>query len=133
MPKPKVPCPHCGKEFVVLKSHITKTHKRDKWRIVVPMNLENEFRLLHFGEEIGRETWSAGSDEHVEVCFGLTDALRETIGTKAICIAVTIPTTGEEKSLVSSHTGEERVYAVFPSDKRGWEPIDRLTWTVVYE
>lgn len=139
-------CPICGQGFVNVELHKTKAHKRDMWKVVIPADIGDDWKLFHFGVEVSSQPWSAGSDAtqtesaYVETSFYPEGALtpfasglhRSNPRAEAI-IAILKVTDGEDgKPLAKDKSSMTLCYAMRPHGEV-FEGVDVLNWSVEFE
>jgi hypothetical protein len=143
--KAKTACPQCGKEFLNMELHRTKAHKRDKWRVVIPADLGDDWTLFLYGEEVSKEGWggsgSGTKGSWLETYFGRDGtplAFREELErARSDCVIVELSTNEDgDKPLAKDRTSVRLLHSPRPrweGEATPWLPIDPLTWIVEFE
>ena len=120
-------CEHCKKTFKNVNLHITKAHKRDMWKFIIPKKYTDEadVKLYSFGKKISSEKCGSEGCEMVEYIFGIP---KETSPHKAECISIQIKINDNNDLFIE---GTKVCYFI---GKEGHIiDVDKLNYTIEYE
>jgi len=123
-------CQHCNKTFKNVNLHISKAHKRDMWKFVIPKKYTDEakVKLYSFGKQIGSQSQSgSGGGTGVDyMIYGFSITPTNTIKSEWMELWVTINKEDDlliESSLAYYFVGKESHPTL----------IDKLNYTIEYE